>query len=99
MFPICKSLSVFAPFECAPESVHQMNTRDQRHFTTDLDTAARPAVVDRATWQARELDKLRVREKAHTREGDAIAAAGRRLPIVEVDPTTPAGRAAGTGPG
>ncbi|HET9920788.1 MAG TPA: DUF899 family protein [Ktedonobacteraceae bacterium] len=63
-----------------------MNTRDQHHFTKDLDTAALPAVVDRATWQT-ELDKLRVREKAHTREGDAIAAARRRLPMVEVDPT------------
>ena len=29
-----------------------------------------------------------VREKAHTREGDAIAAARRRLPMVEVDGTT-----------
>ena len=64
-----------------------MNTRDQRHFTTDLATAALPAVVERATWQA-ELDTLRVREKAHTREGDAIAAARRRLPMVEVDSTT-----------
>jgi predicted dithiol-disulfide oxidoreductase (DUF899 family) len=44
-----------------------------------------PAAVDRATFQA-ELDELRVREKAHTREGDAIAAARRRLPMVEVDP-------------
>ena len=43
-----------------------------------------PAAVDRATFQA-ELDKLRAREKAHTREGDAIAAARRRLPMVEVD--------------
>ena len=43
-----------------------------------------PAVVDRGTFQA-ELDALRVREKAHTREGDAIAAARRRLPMVEVD--------------
>ena len=43
-----------------------------------------PAAVDRATFQA-ELDKLRVREKAHTREGDAIAAARRRLPMTEVD--------------
>ncbi len=43
-----------------------------------------PATVDRATFQA-ELDALRVREKAHTREGDAIAAARRRLPMVEVD--------------
>jgi predicted dithiol-disulfide oxidoreductase (DUF899 family) len=31
---------------------------------------------------------LRIREKAHTREGDAIAAARRRLPMVEVDATT-----------
>lgn len=42
------------------------------------------AVVDRGTFQA-ELDALRVREKAHTREGDAIAAARWRLPMVEVD--------------
>jgi predicted dithiol-disulfide oxidoreductase (DUF899 family) len=49
------------------------------------DAPSMPAVVDRATSQA-ELDKLRVREKAHTREGDAIAAARRRLPMVEVDP-------------
>ena len=43
-----------------------------------------PRAVDRATFQA-ELDALRVREKAHTREGDAIAAARRRLPMAEVD--------------
>jgi len=47
-----------------------------------------PRVVDRATFQD-ELDALRVREKAHTREGDAIAAARRRLPMVEVEATTP----------
>src|SRR5271170_7261372 len=47
-----------------------------------------PKVVDRSTFQA-ELDALRVREKAHTREGDAIAAARRRLPMVEADATTP----------
>jgi len=46
-----------------------------------------PAVVDRSTFQA-ELDALRLREKAHTREGDAIAAARRRLPMVEVDGAT-----------
>jgi predicted dithiol-disulfide oxidoreductase (DUF899 family) len=43
-----------------------------------------PAVADRSTFQL-ELDNLRAREKAHTREGDAIAAARRRLPMVEVD--------------
>jgi predicted dithiol-disulfide oxidoreductase (DUF899 family) len=47
-----------------------------------------PTIVDRATFQA-ELDALRVREKAHTREGDAIAAARRRLPMVEVNSATP----------
>ena len=54
---------------------------------TDSSTAV-PPIVDRATWQA-ELDHLLVREKAHTREGDAIAAARRRLPMVEVDAQTP----------
>ena len=33
------------------------------------------------------LGELLVREKAHTREGDAIAAARRRLPMVELDGT------------
>jgi len=49
---------------------------------------ATPRLVDRPTFQG-ELDALRAREKAHTREGDAIAAARRRLPMVEVDGTTP----------
>ena len=50
------------------------------------DKWAAPPVTDRAAFQA-ELDSLRMREKAHTREGDAIAAARRRLPMVEVDPS------------
>ena len=52
----------------------------------DIEHAEVPVVVDRATFQG-ELDALRIREKAHTREGDAIAAARRRLPMVEVDST------------
>lgn len=52
------------------------------------DAAKPPVAADRAAFQA-ELDRLRIREKAHTREGDAIAAARRRLPMVEVDPRTP----------
>ncbi|MFD6062355.1 DUF899 family protein [Rhodococcus wratislaviensis] len=52
----------------------------------NTDTEMTPSVVDRATYQA-DLDALRVREKAHTHEGDAIAAARRRLPMVGVDPT------------
>src|SRR5215210_8872463 len=47
-----------------------------------------PEIVDRKTWQAAR-DELLVREKAHTRAGDAIAAARRRLPMVEVDPSAP----------
>ena len=56
-----------------------------------------PTAVDRATYQA-ERDKLLPREKAHTREGDAIAAARRRLPMVEVDAATPVVGAAGVVP-
>jgi predicted dithiol-disulfide oxidoreductase (DUF899 family) len=52
------------------------------------DELGAPKIADRGTFQA-ELDALRVREKAHTREGDAIAAARRRLPMVEVDGATP----------
>jgi predicted dithiol-disulfide oxidoreductase (DUF899 family) len=51
---------------------------------TGGDSKALPRIVDRKTWQA-EVDALLVMEKAHTRGGDAIAAARRRLPMVEVD--------------
>jgi predicted dithiol-disulfide oxidoreductase (DUF899 family) len=51
----------------------------------DVTNPPLPPVVDRATWSA-DVDALLDREKAHTREGDAIAAARRRLPMVEVDP-------------
>ena len=44
---------------------------------------ALPPVVDTETWQRR-LDELRAREKAATRELDAIAAERRRLPMVEL---------------
>lgn len=47
-----------------------------------------PEIVNRATFQAG-VDALHGREKAHTREGDAIAAARRRLPMVKVDGDTP----------
>ena len=47
-----------------------------------------PPIVDRETWQA-DIDALRAREKAHTREGDAISSARRRLPMVEVESMTP----------
>ena len=59
-------------------------TLRERPMTTNH---AFPPIVDRATWQA-QIDALRMREKAHTREGDAIAAARRRLPMVEIDGQT-----------
>ncbi|CAN5456737.1 DUF899 family protein [soil metagenome] len=52
--------------------------------TEDTDrTVSIPPVVDRATWEAT-LSELRDREKAATRELDAIAAERRRLPMVEM---------------
>ena len=51
--------------------------------STDAPAAALPPVVDQSTWEAA-LAELRVREKAATRELDAIAAARRSLPMVEL---------------
>ncbi|MBN9112366.1 MAG: DUF899 family protein [Pseudonocardia sp.] len=50
---------------------------------TEQNAGALPPVVDQQTWRAA-LDELRVREKAATRELDAIAAQRRRLPMVEL---------------
>ena len=58
---------------------------------------SRPPIVDLETWQSAR-DELLIREKAHTREGDAIAAARRRLPMVEFDPTVEVIGAAGPVP-
>ncbi|MET7569089.1 DUF899 family protein [Streptomyces sp. NPDC005492] len=55
-------------------------------MTTTPHDASKPPIVDLATWEA-EREKLLLREKAHTHEGDAIAAARRRLPMVELDGT------------
>jgi predicted dithiol-disulfide oxidoreductase (DUF899 family) len=67
-----------------------LTTARKGQTMTDLvrDKFEAPKVVDRGAFQA-ELDALRVREKAHTRAGDAIAAARRRLPMVEVDSAIP----------
>ena len=48
------------------------------------DDSAMPLEVDRAQWRTTRTALL-AREKAHTREGDAISAARRRLPMTEVD--------------
>ena len=51
--------------------------------SSDRTTGALPPVVDTETWR-RQLDELRIREKAATRELDAIAAQRRRLPMVQL---------------
>src|ERR1700742_1870590 len=61
--------------------------REEHEMTTHADDAtsapALPPIVDQAEWEA-ELATLRAREKAATPELDAIAAARRRLPMVEL---------------
>jgi predicted dithiol-disulfide oxidoreductase (DUF899 family) len=49
----------------------------------DSTSSALPPIVDHQTWRAT-LDELRKREKAATRELDAIAAQRRRLPMIEL---------------
>jgi predicted dithiol-disulfide oxidoreductase (DUF899 family) len=49
-----------------------------------------PKVVSREEWERDRADLL-VREKAHTRTGDKLAAARRRLPMVRMVPTTVVG--------
>jgi predicted dithiol-disulfide oxidoreductase (DUF899 family) len=51
-----------------------------------VEAPAAPPVVDRAAFEG-QLEVLRAWEKAHGRAADAIAAARRRLPMVEVDAT------------
>jgi predicted dithiol-disulfide oxidoreductase (DUF899 family) len=58
---------------------------------TKQTATALPPVVDQDTWRAA-LDDLRVREKAATRELDAIAALRRRLPMVEMPDYTLIGK-------
>ena len=77
--------------ERGSKMTNDLSTKIGSH-ATGAGAPGMPAAVDRATFQA-ELDGLRVREKAHTREGDAIAAARRRLPMVEVDAEPHADRA------
>ena len=81
--------NVNSPMSIPYGPVRRWANRNERMETIMNDQARSPAlphVVDRKTWQeAREA--LLAREKAHTREGDAIAAARRRLPMVELDAT------------
>ena len=58
--------------------------KNESPYRDSVNGAPTPTPVDRATFEA-EIDSLRAREKAHIRQGDEIAAARRRLPVVEVD--------------
>lgn len=62
--------------------------RVRRAAAQALQGAALPPIANRDEFEA-QLARLRVREKDHTHQGDAIAAQRRRLPMVEVDPSTP----------
>jgi predicted dithiol-disulfide oxidoreductase (DUF899 family) len=59
-----------------------------RNSLSDLtkDNTELPKIVDQSAFLA-EIELFRVREKAHTREGDALAASRRRLPMATVDGT------------
>src|SRR5256714_11878152 len=70
------------PIDCERTRGEDTMTTSSHNASSNL--PGKPPVVDMATWQAAR-DELLVREKAHTREGDAIAAARRRLPMVELD--------------
>lgn len=64
-----------------------MNSRASNPGVPAVEADTAPGLLvlgDRAEFQAA-VDRLRTRDKAHTGESDAIAAARRRLPIVEVD--------------
>jgi predicted dithiol-disulfide oxidoreductase (DUF899 family) len=56
-------------------------------MTTTETPRVHPPIVDADTWR-RQLDELRRREKAATRELDAIAAQRRRLPMVALPDCT-----------
>ena len=77
-----------SPFDQAPRSraVDDHPASDPTHHspvrrstTTNAHPADAPPVVDVAAWQAAR-DSLMAREKAHMREGDAIAAASPSAP-------------------
>src|SRR5689334_21503996 len=79
----------------AKETVMATSPTNHATMPTKSGKAGIPPVVDRQTW-LRERNELLGREKAHTREGDAIAAARRRLPMVEVAPVSLVGAAGPT---
>lgn len=64
------------------------SNRINRAAAQALQGAALPPVVERDEFEG-QLSRIRLREKDHTHQGDAIAAERRRLPMVEVASATP----------
>lgn len=52
-----------------------------------METSVTPQIVDRHEWE-RARAELLIREKAHTRAGDALASARRHLPMTRMAPVT-----------
>lgn len=55
-----------------------------------MEYPSRPPVVERGAWEGARSELL-AREKAHTRAGDQLAAAHRRLPMTRMGPVTVTG--------
>ena len=55
-----------------------------------MNESATPRIADRDEWERLRADLL-AREKAHTRAGDDLAAARRRLPMMRMEPVTVVG--------
>src|SRR6185437_10101280 len=69
------------PVPCQARSTEGENVR---HLPTEpLAVAALPPVASRDEYEAAHASLL-VKEKAHSRAGDAIAAERRRLPMIEI---------------
>lgn len=67
-----------------PEAMSEHPEQSEHPATPSSHLPAVPPVVDREAFQ-QALDAQVVKEKEHTRAGDRLAAARRRLPMVEVE--------------
>ena len=67
----------------ASQNADRSRAEEESTMSESTATQGKPAVVDIETWRAA-LEDLRRREKAATKELDAIAAQRRRLPMVEM---------------
>jgi hypothetical protein len=73
--------------DCEEVQMTTQSKRVRQAAAKAVQSAARPIVVGGGEFEA-QLDKLRIREKEYTHQGDAIAAERRRLPMVRVNAST-----------